>query len=79
MTDDDKIWDRADFSAASAWNELDDFLKGIAPPSSQEEKEKLKAEFLALMDRANAKALDIFKRASNGDRAPHLTEVKRNT
>lgn len=72
----DKTWDWANFAADRAWSEMREFLKKIRPAKTKEERDSLKARFLDIQQRCNAKSMDIFERASRGDRAPHLTEVK---
>jgi hypothetical protein len=72
----DKTWDRANFAADGVWNEMRNFLKEIRPPKTKEERDSLKARYLEIQQRCIAKSLDIIERASRGDRAPHLTEVK---
>ena len=72
----DTIWDRANFAADRAWSEMREFLKEIRPAKTKEERDSLKARFLEIQQRCVAKSTDIIERASRGDRAPHLTEVK---
>jgi hypothetical protein len=72
----DTIWDRANFAADRAWSEMREFLKEIRPAKTKEERDRLKARFLEIQQRCIAKSMDTIERASRGDRAPHLTEVK---
>jgi hypothetical protein len=72
----DKTWDRANFAADRAWNEMREFLKEIRPAKTKEERDRLQARFLEIRQRCIARSMDIIERASRGDRAPHLTEVK---
>jgi hypothetical protein len=72
----DKTWERANLAADGTWDEMREFLKEIRPPKTKEERDSLKARFLKIQQRCTAKSLDIFERASRGDRAPHLTEIK---
>jgi hypothetical protein len=72
----DTTWDRANVAADRAWSEMREFLKEIRPAKTKEERDSLKARFLEIQQRCTAKSLDIIERASGGDRAPHLTEVK---
>jgi hypothetical protein len=53
-----------------------EFLKEIRPAQTKEERDSLKARFLEIQQRCTAKSQDIIERASRGDWAPHLTEVK---
>jgi hypothetical protein len=72
----DTTWDRANFAADRAWSEMREFLTEIRPAKTKEERDSLKARFLEIQQRCTAKSLDIIERASRGDRAPHLTEVR---
>ena len=72
----DAIRDRANFAADRAWSEMREFLKEVRPAKTKEERDSLKARFLEIQQRCTAKSLDIIERATRGDRAPHLTEIK---
>ena len=75
----DKIWDRADFAADAAYREMDEFLRQCekeGPSKSLEELARRRASFLEIQKRCNDRCLEIFERASSGERAPHLTVIK---
>lgn len=72
----DKTWNRVNFAADRVWNEMREFLKQIRPAKTKEERDRLQARFLEVQQRCTAKSMAIIERASRGDRAPHLTEVK---
>jgi len=47
------------------------FLQTInGPPSSEEEGDRRNAQFLAILDRCNKRALEIFEQAKGGDPSP---------
>jgi hypothetical protein len=75
MAMNDEARERANFAADAAWQEMKDFLRQCDPPKTPEERERTKARFLELQQRADAKAQEIFNRFASGDPAPHLTVV----
>jgi hypothetical protein len=74
----DKIPDRADLAAEGAWVEMDEFLawcEAEGPPKTADEQTQRDKRYLEIKARINARWLEIYRGASSGTSAQHLSAV----
>lgn len=75
----DKVWDSATLAINKQWKEMDEFLARCeteGPPRTTEEAEKRRTKIKAIQTSITQLGLEILKRTSSGDVAPHLKPVE---